>query len=66
MVIEFDNEKDRILRPLLIVLILLVANDRTVSGKYTNGWFDNVFGWLAVLVMIASAAIMFYQMLTGA
>ncbi len=48
------------------VLMLLVANDRTVMGKHTNGWFDNVFGWLAVLIMIASAAIMFCQMLAGA
>jgi Mn2+/Fe2+ NRAMP family transporter len=48
------------------VLILLVANDRTVIRKYTNGWFDNVFGWLAVLIMIASAATMFYRVLAGA
>ena len=66
MVIEFDNEKDRTLGPLLIVLILLAANHRSVMGKYTNGCFDNVFGWLAVLVMIASSAIMFAQMLTDA
>jgi Mn2+/Fe2+ NRAMP family transporter len=35
-------------------------------GKYTNGWFDKVFGWLAALVMIAYATIMFYQVATGA
>jgi len=46
-----------------MVRILLVANDR---GSYANGWFDTVLGWLAILVMIAPAAIMFYQMLTGA
>ena len=55
-----------ILGPLLIVLILRVANDRTVMGKYTNGWFDNVFGWLAVLVMTAAAATMFFQLAVGA
>ncbi len=54
-----------ILGPPLILLILQIANDRKVMGKYVNGPFDNLFGWLAVLVMVFSAFVMFYQLITG-
>jgi Mn2+/Fe2+ NRAMP family transporter len=35
----------------LIVLVMLVSNDRTVLGVRTNGRLLNVVGWLTALVM---------------
>jgi len=49
-----------LLAPFLLVLILILANRRVVMGEYRNGWFDNIFGTLAVLVMLAAGALMFF------
>ena len=43
-----------LLAPPLIFLILLLANNKKVMGKYTNGWFENIFGVLALLALLAS------------
>jgi len=44
-----------LLAPVLLVLLTLVARDRTVMGPYRNGWFDTTFGFLAAGVMAAAA-----------
>jgi Mn2+/Fe2+ NRAMP family transporter len=41
--------------PPLLVLIMLVANNRKIMGKRTNGAPLNVLGWLATLAMFAAA-----------
>jgi NRAMP (natural resistance-associated macrophage protein)-like metal ion transporter len=43
------------LAPPLLVLVMLVANDRRVMGRRTNGRWLNVLGWGTVLVMCAAA-----------
>lgn len=48
-----------LLAPFLLILILILANRRSVMGEYRNGWFDNVFGTLAILAMIAAGVLMF-------
>ena len=35
----------------LIVIVMLVSNDRAVMGERTNGRLLNVFGWLTAVVM---------------
>ena len=40
----------------LLVLILLVANNRTIMGKYTNGKLSNTVGILTTVVMAGTAA----------
>lgn len=45
--------------PLLIALILWICNSKAAMGEFTNGWFDNFFGSLAMIVMIVSAILMF-------
>ena len=52
-----------ILAPVLIILILFLCNDKTVMGVYVNGWFDNVFGWLSVILMSVGAAALFWQVI---
>jgi NRAMP (natural resistance-associated macrophage protein)-like metal ion transporter len=43
------------LAPPLMVMIMLIANNRGVMGKRTNGLTINVLGWLATLAMFAAA-----------
>jgi NRAMP (natural resistance-associated macrophage protein)-like metal ion transporter len=44
-----------LLAPPLLVLVMLVANDRTVMGERTNGRWLNVLGWATVVVMFSAA-----------
>jgi NRAMP (natural resistance-associated macrophage protein)-like metal ion transporter len=44
------------LAPPLLVLVMLVANDRRVMGERVNGRWLNVLGWGTTLVMFAAAA----------
>ena len=48
-----------VLAPPLIVLIMLVSNNRKVMGKRTNGALTNILGWLTAAIMIAAAVGMF-------
>lgn len=51
-----------ILTPFLLFLILLLANNKRVVGERTNGWFDNTFGFLAVVAMTISSIGFFWQL----
>src|SRR3954470_17918505 len=44
-----------LLSPPLLVIIMLVANNRRVMGKRVNGRFTNIVGWAATAVMFAAA-----------
>ncbi|MFL6229843.1 MAG: Nramp family divalent metal transporter [Pyrinomonadaceae bacterium] len=48
-----------VIAPPLLVVILLVANNRKVMGKRTNGRGANVVGWLTCALMFAAAVGMF-------
>ena len=39
----------------LLVLLLLVANNRRIMGDFTNGWLSNIIGILTTLVMSVAA-----------
>ncbi|MNX83676.1 Divalent metal cation transporter MntH [compost metagenome] len=41
--------------PPLLVIIMLVANNRAVMGQHVNGPWTNTLGWLTTLLMAASA-----------
>ncbi|MBV9894336.1 MAG: Nramp family divalent metal transporter [Chloroflexi bacterium] len=41
--------------PPLLVLIMLVSNNRDIMGERTNGLWLNVMGWAATIVMAAAA-----------
>lgn len=51
-----------ILGPVLIVLILFMCNDRKIMGSSVNTWFDNLFGWLTVIVMLLGTSGLFWQL----
>lgn len=50
------------LAPFLIILILIMCNDKKIMGSFVNGWFDNVFGWLSVIIMVLASAGFFWQL----
>lgn len=44
-----------LLSPPLLVLVMLVSNNRKVMGKHVNGKWTNILGWAATAVMFAAA-----------
>jgi NRAMP (natural resistance-associated macrophage protein)-like metal ion transporter len=48
-----------VVAPPLLVVIMLVANNKRVMGRRVNGKFSNFVGWTAAAVMFAAAIAMF-------
>jgi NRAMP (natural resistance-associated macrophage protein)-like metal ion transporter len=44
--------------PLLLVMIMIVANDKKIMGKRTNGRLTNILGWGAAVVMFLAAGVL--------
>jgi Mn2+/Fe2+ NRAMP family transporter len=44
-----------VLAPPLLVVVMLVSNNKRVMGPRTNGVYTNIVGWLATAVMFAAA-----------
>jgi NRAMP (natural resistance-associated macrophage protein)-like metal ion transporter len=40
--------------PPLLVMILLVANNKKIMGSHANGWFSNLAGWTIAAIMAAA------------
>lgn len=51
--------------PPLIVMLLLVCNNRAIFGKRVNGRWSNVLGSLTVAFMGVAAAVMIWSLVTG-
>ena len=41
--------------PFLMLVLMLITNDRKVMGRWCNTWTMNVLGWLTTLAMFAAA-----------
>jgi len=50
--------------PVLIVIILHIANNKKIMGKYTNGKTSNILGFAALVLMTVAAVILVYMQLT--
>ena len=48
-----------VVAPPMLVVVMLVANNKKVMGKRTNGVATNIIGWLAAIIMFAAAVGMF-------
>ncbi len=44
-----------LIAPPLMILILLISNNKNIMGEYTNGYASNIMGWLITAVMTVSA-----------
>lgn len=51
--------------PPLILLILLIANNKKIMGTHVNGWLSNVLGTLIFLLMTAAGVAMLWMMFPG-
>lgn len=54
-----------IVAPPLIVVLLLICNNRKIVGARTNSRLTNAIGWLTVLLMGGAAAVLLWGMATG-
>ena len=50
--------------PVLIAVILHIANNKKVMGDFANGAWSNIFGFLTLILMTAAAVTMVYLQLT--
>lgn len=46
--------------PVLIAIILHIANNKKVMGEYTNGRLSNILGFATLVLMTAAAVVMLY------
>jgi NRAMP (natural resistance-associated macrophage protein)-like metal ion transporter len=47
--------------PVLIAIILHIANNKKVMGKYTNGKLSNILGFATLILMTLAAVVMVYM-----
>lgn len=47
--------------PVLIAIILHIANNKTVMGEYTNGKLSNILGFATLILMTAAALVLLYM-----
>jgi Mn2+/Fe2+ NRAMP family transporter len=59
------NVLQGVLSPVLVVLLLLVGNNRRIMGSYRLGRFTNLGLILIALVMSGAALLLFYGLLFG-
>jgi NRAMP (natural resistance-associated macrophage protein)-like metal ion transporter len=48
-----------VVAPPLLVVVMLIANNKRVMGRRTNGFLTNIIGWLTAAIMFAAAIAMF-------
>ena len=51
--------------PVLIAIILHIANNKKVMGTYTNGKLSNILGFATLILMTFTAVVMLYLQFTG-
>jgi len=51
--------------PVIIAIVLHIANNRKVMGEFTNGVWSNLLGGLALLLMTAAAVLMIWLQFAG-
>jgi Mn2+/Fe2+ NRAMP family transporter len=59
----FSAVLNGLLAPPLMILVMLVGNNRSIMGKHVNGFWLNVLGWTATAVMTAAAVAYFASLL---
>jgi Mn2+/Fe2+ NRAMP family transporter len=51
--------------PPLIVVLLLISNNRKIVGKHANGWLSNTLGLIAVVLMTLAGGLFIWLLCTG-
>jgi Mn2+/Fe2+ NRAMP family transporter len=55
-----------ILLPVVLVFIVLLANDRRLMGRHANGWLANVLAWTAVALVVVLDVVLLLVTVLGA
>lgn len=48
-----------LLAPFLLILIMIIAGSQRIMGKYKNGVWTNILGWLTVAIMMVAGIAVF-------
>ena len=51
--------------PVIIVIVMHISNNKKVMGKFTNGFWSNLLGGLALLLMTVAAGFLLYYQFAG-
>ena len=51
--------------PPLIIVLLLICNNRKIVGMNANGWLSNTLGWLAVVLMSLAGGLLIWSLFSG-
>ncbi|MBY0376522.1 divalent metal cation transporter [Patescibacteria group bacterium] len=52
-----------IIAPPILVMLMLIANNKDILGEHTNGWFSNLFGWIITTIMSLCAIALLVSLL---
>ncbi len=54
-----------IVAPPLLIILMLIANDRSILQDKVNGWGSNIIGWATAVAMTASAVALLVTLVLG-
>ncbi|RLC37664.1 hypothetical protein DRH29_01030 [candidate division Kazan bacterium] len=52
LMLFYSQVLNGVLTPVLIILLMLITNNRKIMGKYTNGFWSNLFGVASIVLML--------------
>jgi NRAMP (natural resistance-associated macrophage protein)-like metal ion transporter len=50
--------------PIILLLIVKIASDKKIMGRWANSWFSSSVGWITTIAMTVSGVIAVYALLT--
>lgn len=59
----YSQVLDGVLLPCLIVIVLLLANNKTIMGEFKNGKFNNIFSLFTLIVAAVLSLYMFWSLI---
>ncbi len=64
-VLNLPNVVGGMLLPLILVLMILLCNDRRLMGRFVNGRLKNVVVWVTTIVMTVLTVLVAWTVITG-
>ncbi len=55
----YSQVLDGILAPIIVIFIIIIANNKDIMGENTNKIFDNFFSILSVIIMVVASILIF-------
>ncbi|WP_024786669.1 MULTISPECIES: Nramp family divalent metal transporter [unclassified Lebetimonas] len=59
----YSQVLDGVLLPILLIIILMLSNNKEIMGEYKNTFFNNAFTLFTLVVTIILSLIMFYNLI---